>query len=420
MNNTSTIETSSLNPSPLRPAMIPVNHAENPHKYSRPECGKSATTETFTALNGLRFIAALAVVFYHYAPNIAGYSRVPGVFRDIISDGPLAVPFFFILSGFVLGFKHVGSHNALSNLGRFYWSRFARIYPVYLIAFVLFAPIAIQKYLSEPLVLEGTHYFLASAALYIVMLQAWTPFAQAWNGPAWSVSVEAFMYAVFPWTAAWLMKLSKFATAVVAFTAWMIPVGVAAAYVGHAIPGPMWRNYLTNNPLLGLPLFVLGICTAKCLPGWKKVPSVYANWVAMASSVSALIVVAVWPSSSREILISGGIAPLLALVILSFTSTSGWLTKAVGSSLMNRLGEASYVIYIVQSPIWHYWQALTNRLRAIPERASVVAPWQFMLFIPCLILVSLGIQRLLETPIRNWLMGMRKPAVPKPVPSAEG
>jgi peptidoglycan/LPS O-acetylase OafA/YrhL len=86
---------------------------------------------------------------------------------------------------------------------------------------------------------------------------------------------------------------------------------------------------------------------------------------------------------------------------------SGWITKFVGGEIFNSLGQASYIIYIIQSPVWHCWQALTNRLRHVPFQATLVAPWQFFLFVPFLVMVSLAVQRFVEIPVRGWLATWR-------------
>jgi len=232
----------------------------------------SQTAETFTALNGLRFIAALAVVVFHFTYKIDGYDRAPDVMKKLIHDGPAAVGFFFILSGFVLASRHLRNSLRTETTAEFYWARFIRLYPAYMVGFLLFAPIAIQKYLAHSSsTAMGRSTFALSAVLYSLMLQAWTPLAQAWNGPSWSLSVEAFMYLVFPLIVVRLTRLNYKNTIVALGTAWLIPVGLACAYVGNLIPEITWRTYVCNNPLLWTPLFVIGICAAKLVPGWRKV-----------------------------------------------------------------------------------------------------------------------------------------------------
>src|SRR5579884_3817814 len=99
---------------------------------------KSREHETFPALNGLRFLAALAVVIFHYAPRINGYARVPIFLRNLNGEGPCAVGFFFILSGFVLAHRYLRNDDRELPAGNFYWARFLRIYPAYFLAFLLF------------------------------------------------------------------------------------------------------------------------------------------------------------------------------------------------------------------------------------------------------------------------------------------
>ena len=55
------------------------------------------------ALTGIRFIAALLVICYHYAPTSV---RMIPVLGELASHGYMAVNFFFILSGFVLTYAY--------------------------------------------------------------------------------------------------------------------------------------------------------------------------------------------------------------------------------------------------------------------------------------------------------------------------
>jgi peptidoglycan/LPS O-acetylase OafA/YrhL len=91
------------------------------------------------------------------------------------------------------------------------------------------------------------------------------------------------------------------------------------------------------------------------------------------------------------------------VMVLSFTRDSGLLTRLLGGAVMDRLGQASYILYIIQSPVWHYWQAFTNYLRHVPLETAGVTIWQFCAFVPFLVFSSLVVQNLVEIPLRNWM-----------------
>ena len=371
--------------------------------------------ETFTTLNGLRFLAALAVVIFHYAPRVDVYGQVPNSVKNLINEGPCAVGFFFILSGFVLAHRHLYSEKRAQTTVAFYWARFVRLYPAYLLALLLFLPIAAQRYSVSPSpALAGRHTFIVSAVLSGLMLQSWTPLAQAWNGPSWSLSVEAFMYLLFPVVGLRLARLRTGNAIFVMLAAWLIPASLAAAYVEHRIPEAAWRLYITNNPLLWLPLFVMGICSARFVSGWKRIPSNTANLLATISFAAMILAAVAWPHNWADVFVTGGVAPLLVAVIVCFTSPPGWIAKTIGGPSLNRLGEASYAMYILQAPLWHYWQEITNSLRGAPVQANPVAWWQFAAFVPLLILISVGVVRYIETPVRGWLGAWRKRKVLQP------
>jgi peptidoglycan/LPS O-acetylase OafA/YrhL len=376
---------------------------------SPPSPAETRKSQTFPALNGLRFLAALAVVIFHYAPRVSSYERLPGIIKNLIDEGPCAVGFFFILSGFVLAYRHLSPGARVQKASDFYWARFVRLYPAYLLAFLLFAPIAVERYILHPsLASTGHHTFLFSAVLSPLMLQSWTPLAQAWNGPSWSLSVEAFMYLVFPFIGFRLLKLSRRNTTFLLVASWLIPAGLAVAYISHLIPKAAWGLYITNNPLLWLPLFVMGICANQILPSWNAVATRRANQISTAAFVALISISLAWPHGWSDLFVTAGIAPLLAAVIVSFTRTSGWITRMIGSHVLSKLGEVSYVVYILQAPLWHYWQPLTNSLRVAWPQSGGVPLWQFLAFVPFLILTSFAVQRFVELPLRSWANGWRK------------
>jgi peptidoglycan/LPS O-acetylase OafA/YrhL len=368
--------------------------------------------ETFPALNGLRFFAALAVVIFHYAPRADGYARVPEIIKNLIGEGPSAVGFFFILSGFVLAHRHLRGTAPAQNAKDSYWARFARLYPAYLLAFLLFLPVALQRFVLNPSAgSTGHHTFVASGILSLLMLQSWTPFAQAWNGPGWSLSVEAFMYLMFPLIGFRLAKLTRSRAMLVLTVAWLISSGLAIAYVARWIPEGVWRAYITNNPLLWLPLFIMGVCASRFVPSWKAVAERNARVLSTCALLAVVLAALVWPHQWADILVTGGIAPLLVALIVCFTRTSNWISRAMGGRLLRKLGEVSYVIYILQAPLWRYWQPVTDYLRRAPLPANAVPPWEVIAFVPFLILVSLAVQRFVEVPVRSMLSGWRKMAI---------
>ena len=54
----------------------------------------------FTALNGLRIFAALSVVCFHYGTLAASFKVLPRFAQNLIENGTIALPFFYVLVRF--------------------------------------------------------------------------------------------------------------------------------------------------------------------------------------------------------------------------------------------------------------------------------------------------------------------------------
>ncbi|HVE12493.1 MAG TPA: acyltransferase family protein, partial [Elusimicrobiota bacterium] len=138
-------------------------------------------------LTSLRFLAAFHVLLFHGAREWLWrpFLRAPEWAQGLLATGYAGVGFFFVLSGFILSYTYRGRLDGARERREFWRARFARVYPVYALGLLLFAPIEL---------LGGRPGTVAPSALSCVTLtQAWIPaFALRWNTPGWSLSVEAF------------------------------------------------------------------------------------------------------------------------------------------------------------------------------------------------------------------------------------
>ena len=85
------------------------------------------TKSHYALLDGLRGVAALLVVWYHV---FEGYQFASGsAIIQEINHGYLAVDFFFILSGFVIGYAYDDRWGKTLTLGKFFKRRLIRLHP---------------------------------------------------------------------------------------------------------------------------------------------------------------------------------------------------------------------------------------------------------------------------------------------------
>lgn len=159
------------------------------------ELGKD---QRVSGLESIRGLAALLVILYHI-PNwndqLYGFS--------IVRNSYLMVELFFVLSGFVIYRAYSTRIRARSDLLRFQFLRFGRLYPVHLVFLVLFLLIEIAKlYLQGTIKLESSAFSknsLIALVQQVFLVQSIWPTGNAttFNGPAWSISVEFYTYLLF-------------------------------------------------------------------------------------------------------------------------------------------------------------------------------------------------------------------------------
>lgn len=182
----------------------------------------------FPGLNGLRFFAAMAVVFTHVelmkrflvfgshwidmSVKIEKYPLQSVLRKDIswlspviANAGPLGVVFFFVLSGFLITYLLFEEKKVLGDVSikKFYVRRFLRIWPLYFLVLILgFFVLPNFQYFEVPVQNKfmGGHYW-QNFWLYLLFLPnlAFSMFVAIPNvGQLWSIGVEEQFYFIWP------------------------------------------------------------------------------------------------------------------------------------------------------------------------------------------------------------------------------
>jgi len=382
-----------------------------------------ARRPVLNALTGIRFIAALYVVLFHYLDPARLDLALPAHFAvyHLVRYGYVGVSVFFVLSGFVLAYNYPTFEDPAGR--RCFWrARFARIYPLYLTALLLSLPV-FASYADFgslfDVLKEGTKVGIEAA-----LLNAWTPWTSCGvNCPGWSLSAEAFFYLVFPFIIPLFHSMGSRRLLAVAAGLWglgvilpflyMLSGGSPAAVTRGEV---LFRDVIRFTPLLHLPQFLIGAVTgllytrrqAGGAPFWKP-----------ARGLAALALgVIIWAMLSFEIeyaLVNNGLfAPLFAFIFFVLARDSSFLTQLFSRPWMVALGEASYAVYILQYPLAGWFA----RLREGTWQAVKLDTGPLLVYSMLLVALSLASYKFLETPTRRWIIsrfGGKTPSIARKV-----
>jgi peptidoglycan/LPS O-acetylase OafA/YrhL len=354
------------------------------------------------SLTGLRFVAALMVFAFHtsgYGVTTTGWWRLP-------QFGFVGVAFFFVLSGVVLTWS-----SRPGTPARTFWRRrFARVYPAHAVT----AVIAIAAYLW----FMPPHKALWAGVLALLLLQAWPPVPavnSAANGVSWSLSCEAFFYALFPWIAPALARRSRARRRV--FVGAVLAGCAAMAIVGSLAWGGRYDVPLYENPLVRAGEFVLGVALGLALrEGWVPMVRRRTAWSAAAAAAGAALLLG-W---ARGWPVPRGIADVLAvgplaLVLVAYAGRDlrgreSWM----GRRAMVYLGQLSFAFYLVHQLVM---DTMLKRVAPLTDGSVAGALWRTALALALSLAGAAALHHLVELPGQRWLTRRgRRPATVLPMP----
>ena len=363
-------------------------------------------------LTSLRFVAAFWVVAYHYLTPALRAHGAPGWLVTVSAAGFVGVPVFFVLSGFVLAYNYDGQDLRAPAARRVFWAaRFARVYPLYIVAFLLSVPPALYALWTNVPGLPSIRDHAVGAVLSPLLLQAWAGSAyEAWNTPGWTLSVEAAFYAAFPWMVSGpRQRLPRLLAASTALSALLL-----ALHVTGLLPSVA---FATRNPIIHAPSFMAGAWLARQLPHLRTLAPGQSDALALAGVLCLGAVVAAlmgpWgprPEVGNPLLNAIVLVPAVALLVAGLAAPAGRLVGWLSAPALVLLGHISYGVYILQSPVARYVVHFPASVLGFDPASYVAFAWLSVV----LLAVSWLAYERLERPAQRWLRARLGQARPPP------
>lgn len=326
-----------------------------------PHTAFSDSKPHYELLDGLRGVAALLVVWYHLFEAFAT-SPVDQRFNH----GYLAVDFFFLLSGFVIGYAYDERWGRGLRMRDFIKRRLIRLHPMVVLGALLgAAAFFVQgsvRWNGEPV---STGMVLAALLCGLLLIPAWPGAGHEvrgngemypLNGPSWSLFFEylgnlLYMLLLRRLPTRWLTLLVALTGAALATFA----IGDLSGY-GHL--GVGWTLAGSNFPggmLRLLFAFPAGLLLAR---RFRPVRIRGAFWLC---SLSLAVLLAMpYVGSEQNHLFNGlydTLSTLLLFPLLLWLGASGHATDAATARICGFLGDISYPLYMVHYPSMYLFYA---------------------------------------------------------------
>jgi len=293
----------------------------------------------YKSIQASRAAAAILVVLFHLGGIIAlpKYFATP-VFDTLFAAGDAGVEFFFVLSGFIIFTAHSTDVGRPARLGSFLRKRFTRIFPIYWIVFIAVYLAALATPSLRNSVPHDSWVLLKSLALV-----PQNPLDVGGTGApvlfvAWTLQYEMFFYTFFA-----LLIFSRPAAVVGA-------ICVSALYLGCQISASCSAFPLSFLSSDYIPLFAMGMAVA-ALAKHRQVKQAlfyFLVGVAFFVLVSADKVLHIDKLTHWKTLLFGLASSMMVFGLVSMENAGRVLG---GNRIAQRLGEASFALYLIHVPI---------------------------------------------------------------------
>ena len=370
-----------------------------------------ASKPRYEILDGLRGVAAVLVVLFHLLETYSG-----GQAHQIINHGYLAVDFFFVLSGFVIGYAYDDRWDKMTTWG-FFKRRLVRLQPMVIMGTIVGACFYFfGQGDGFPLIgnVEGWKVLLAFVMGCLMIpcgagmdIRGWGEM-NSFNGPNWSLTWEYVGNILYAFV---FRRLPKIGLAILAAAAafctldlcldWNVFGLLTEGHAGHRYTVIGGWSLTAEQVYIGLTRllypFLIGLLISR-VGKFIKVKNGF-WWCSLILAVLFSI-----PCVGGENNILNGVynaTCILVLMPLVVMMGAGSQIKGEKSTrVCNFLGEISYPLYITHYPLMYMQMNWAWSHPDAPVYAHV------MVCVACFLL-SIGIAyaclKLYDIPVRKWL-----------------
>lgn len=282
------------------------------------------------------------------------------------SFGYAGVPFFFVLSGFIVTRVHLQDFNHPERIPAYLLKRTARVYPMYWLVFAMtclfvwLLPAARTAVPTDAIVLIKALLLIRQDPAVVGGTGAPVVFV------AWTLQYEMAFYLVMA-----LALLRRWLL--------LLPLGLLLIHrLGDMPVESLVSQFLQDDHLL---LFVMGTGLAMLSEHPWRLPARRAKAV-VALAALAFAVLAAWAcwtfpvNNVGSIVLPVGVISTVAVLALTHLEDAGWRPDA--GSLLVRLGHASYALYLIHVPVLSVLgkvvAALSQRIAPL-STADAIAPF---------------------------------------------
>ncbi len=357
----------------------------------------------YEILDGLRGVAALLVVLFHVF-EIHSHGDHS---KQIINHGYLAVDFFFLLSGFVLGYAYDDRWGKMT-LKDFFKRRIIRLQPMIIIGSIIGA--LLFYFQDSPALGWGGINEVPVWKMLLVMLIGFTLIPvgkgldiRGWNemhplnGPAWSLFFEYIANIVY---ALVLRRVSKIVLAIL--------VVVAAGFTIHyALTNPNgdiiggWSIDDSTQLKIGFIRLVFPFLAGLLLARIGKLR--YTKNAFLSAALLLVVLLSVPRLGDADSLWLNGLYECFCLIIMFpfiiWLGAGGKVQGYKASKVCKFLGDISYPIYITHFPIAYVYMAWVTNNNLTLEQS-----WHYgLLVVIAAVATAYLAMRFYDLPIREWL-----------------
>jgi peptidoglycan/LPS O-acetylase OafA/YrhL len=364
----------------------------------------------YEILDGLRGVAALMVVLFHIFET---YSKGPQY--QIVNHGYLAVDFFFVLSGFVIGYAYDDRWDKMTTWG-YFKRRLTRLHPMVIAGTVVGAALFFFSGTAFPQTMQVEPWkFALCFVMGLLMIpcgngldiRGWGEL-NSFNGPQWTLTLEYIGNILYAFI---LRRLPKIALTILAVICAFFTLDLTLGWnVTGLLEAPQYtviggwsltkdQIYIAFTRLL-YP-FLTGLIISKVLREKNNPIKLRGGfwWCAL-----AIVIILAMPNLGGKMgPVDGGFQALSILILFPLIVIAGAGSRTTdprSTAICKWLGDISYPIYITHYPLIYMQMDWVAQHPDAPL-------WQHIMVgagtVIMAIILAWGLLKAYDLPVREWL-----------------